>query len=185
MKPIAGFSGTVEEFYLQYEKPFTTPILKRQDFLLKAIRAAAAPVCPEAELESIEAALKENYLVSSAEHHASISFNETLNIVLNQYLIKRRQRLPVISLSCATTAMTNELYPRGIVYRDFKIPFAARNTRFAYNAPPMNRDTFFQKLKDLKKTAPLWKKNFLFFKTGLKASGSFWTAMISSIRSAS
>ena len=173
MKPIAGFSGTVEEFYLQYEKPFTAPILKRQDFLLRAIRAAAAPVCPEAELESIEAALKENYLVSSAEHHASISFNETLNIVLNQYLIKCRQRLPVISLSCATTAMTNELYPRGIVYRDFKIPFAARNTRFAYNAPPMNRDTFFQKLKDLKKDSSIMEEEFSFLQDWFESQWEF------------
>lgn len=150
MQPIIEFEGTVKEFYDQYSLPYKAMDLGRRDFFIQAVKDAAGHAFSNGDCDLIEMGLKKNYLISSAEHHASISYNETLNIVLNQYLIQRYHNSPLISLSCATTTLNNELYPRGIFYKNHKIAFTPKRPVFAYNSQSIILENFISKINNLR-----------------------------------
>lgn len=89
-------------------------------------------------------------LVSTAEHHASISHPETLNLILNQLLCAESDgRKNIICLSCSTTKMDNELFPRGVFIEENKIPFLSNkfNKFFVSNTSKINEEIFWKNWK--------------------------------------
>jgi hypothetical protein len=153
MSEPALFQGSIGEFYSQYTQPFAAPSEKRRDELLDVVEIEARKVFTDEDVTSMIQGLRQNYLVSTAEHHASITYSQQLNVVYNQFLIQRQHKLPVISLSCGTTTLENELYPRGVFYEYEKLPFLSKNYKsaFACDAPPINEVTFPGRIKELLK----------------------------------
>ncbi len=67
--------------------------------------------------------------VSFAEHHSSMSHPETTNVVANLATFAGGPGARIITLSCGTTPLDNELFPRGLVYEETKIPLMSHRQR--------------------------------------------------------
>ncbi len=159
MAEITYFEGTVGEFYGRYSQFLHAPSARRRQQLLTAVEIVARRVFSDTEVKSIIESLEKNFIVSTAEHHASITHPETLNIVLNQFLIQEKANLPVISFSCATTTLDNHLFPRGVFIGDEKIPFLPKSQKsyFVSNAPGINIESFTRRLRELQRISRISK----------------------------
>lgn len=155
MEEIVSFAGSIGAFYQRFDQPFPAPSEARRQQLLRAVETRARKVFSKQDVQSISQALQTNFLVSTAEHHASLTYWQTFNVALNQFLIQRQHRLPLICLSCGTTTLDNELFPRGVFYQHEKLPFLTKSHRnyFALDAPPINQATYRGRVRELLKKA--------------------------------
>ncbi len=71
-----------------------------------------------------------NAVVSFAEHHASITHPETVTVVAGQSIYAEKTGgTTIFSLSCGTTPLDNELFPRGLMAGWRTIPFLSNKFR--------------------------------------------------------
>ena len=170
MEEIVSFAGSIGEFYQRFAQPFLAPSEARREQLLTAVEASARKVFSEQDVQSISQALQTNYLVSTAEHHASLTYWQTFNVALNQFLIQRQHRLPLICLSCGTTTLDNELFPRGVFYKHEKLPFLTKSHRyyFALDAPSINKATYQGRVRELLKKSMISEQEATFLEQWLE-----------------
>jgi len=151
MVDIVSHKGTIGDYYNQFKQKVKPPEVNRKDKLIKAIAYTAISIFGEDAKDVISKALETNYCISTAEHHASITYSETFNVALNQFVVQELHNLPLITLSCSTTTLDNGLYPRGVFYKDQKIPFLASSYKnhFVYKAPPIEPIRYQYKVETL------------------------------------
>lgn len=138
---------TLNDYYKNINRKIDLNISPFQSVLVDAILQYLKNIdlidC-EKELKHSLSTIK---LVSTAEHHASISHPETLNLVLNQLLCAQSKN--IICLSCSTTKLDNELFPRGIFINETKVPFFSNKYTkyFVSNVGKIKEKYFFENLE--------------------------------------
>ncbi len=65
-------------------------------------------------------------IISYAEHHASITHPETTTVVANQLIYASKAKSRLLSLSCGTIPLSNNLFPRGLFIGNQPIAFVSR-----------------------------------------------------------
>ena len=153
MEDVVNHKGTIGDYYMPFTKVLNPFDEARQKKMINAVCQVAGSTFGKDSQEVIRKSLYKNFMVSTAEHHASITYSETLNILLNQFIVQEHHQLPLISLSCATVPLDNGLYPRGVFYKNKKIPFlsAKYNNNFVYKSSSINPSRFYDKIKSLVK----------------------------------
>lgn len=166
MIDIIDFEGTIDDYYNNLKAPLRAPSNSRRNLLIDSIMQGMKNSFNSEDQSILKNGLQKNYLVSTAEHHASISHPETLNVLINQFLIQKKLDAPIISLSCSTTTLDNELFPRGVFFKGQKIPFLTSKfkSHFASNAPSIDSNSFNRKILSLFNEGYLKKDDFLFLK---------------------
>lgn len=91
----------------------------RQKELLEVIQEKTQKLCGKEIADEIIEQLKDNYFVSTAEHHGVVChpffFNNTLCRFLTQ---QERKKTAVLSLTCGSISLNNSSFPRGLLFHD-------------------------------------------------------------------
>jgi hypothetical protein len=138
----------------QYYRDVSVPLpFDRSSARFDGLRAGLSHTLGEVLARPAEAcdklltAFEKAFLASSAEHQSSISHPESMNVVFNQALYRQEHGHDcLVALACGTVKLDNEVFSRGMLVRQDKVPFlpASHQNQMTLVAPPLRRD-FFEK----------------------------------------
>lgn len=138
---ILEFEGTIKQYYKHIGIFKQGNHTDKNDIFFSELFNISQLLYGNESAEKIIAQLRKNFIVSTTEHIASITYHETLNTVIDQAIYRMELREnSLVTLACGTVKINNSLRSRSIFINDIPIHYLEKkhNENLALLAPKIS-----------------------------------------------
>ncbi|GAA2211773.1 hypothetical protein GCM10009850_072330 [Nonomuraea monospora] len=154
LRRLSERSQSIEEYCRSIAEAAPTAPAPASRQLLATVARQLADQVPGLARAGLEQDLRRPHtVVSLAEHHASIAHPLTMSAIATQALYSGLSGSPLISFTCATVPLDNDLFPRGTMIAGRKVAFLPQRHRAKspLTCPAMNTEDMSGKLRQLER----------------------------------